>query len=263
MYAATNRLQTFGEFKRKATADIYYPWEIYEKAEPRVFFEPESTLSPVSVSYDRPFEPDPDGFGAWRPSRLKLGRPTWRPSRDRHGGHVEARPWWRLGRPIRILRGTIMPRFHGGRYLRQQGKARMLGRLRILASGHTPGRSPLPFGFVLPPQKPLVFPELAGFGDVPIGSVNTAGSTEPQRGFWGDLTSLLSQVGGAVMTVQAQKTQREIAAAGAATAQAQAQAAQAGVSQTLYRNLPLIAAVGGGGVLLYIFMGQRRQRRAA
>lgn len=152
-----------------------------------------------------------------------------------------------------------LTRFRGAQSLRQAGKVAVMGRLNILTSEHVPGRGTYPAVLRYVRQRPYQFPELAGFGETPVGSANPTGTAAPATGFWGNLESLLTKAGTVVLQTQTERAQRDIAASQAATAAAQAQQAQAGMLATLYRNLPIIAAVGGGGVLLYIFMQRRRR----
>lgn len=239
MISRDAKLPTLATVQARAVGDLYYPWEIYAQPEPQTPFGESDRLVPISVPEDLPFTPEEEdsGMGAWG-LRGQIG-----------------------SAPIRAFEGKKFPRFHTGHFLRRQGKVRIKKQLGIYPSGHIPGKGVFPRSLKKVPQLPTSFPELAGFEEVPVGSTNATGAAPPQQGWWGNLQSLLTTVGGAIMESQTQKTQREIAAAQAVTATAQAQAAQAGVTQVFYRNLPLLLAVGGGATLLFLYLRSQKKGR--
>ena len=229
MLAQGGKLINFEEARRKRTADIYLPGDV----------DPEIKARPFSKEY----------YFRGKGVRYK-GAPL-------RGGAVEAGRKLKLGRPIP---GSTMQRFTGGTSLRQQGKARIMGRLQMIPSGHIPGWGPFPGGLRTLPQQPQFFPELAGFGQAPVGAANATGTTPVTRGFWGDLTSILTQAGTVILGTQTAKTQAQIAASQASIAASQAAAQQATVSGMVWKYLPLILAVGGGTVILYLMIQQRKKR---
>ncbi len=258
---AHGKLVNFGEFQKRAQDDIYIPGEVVPQEEPTPITEEGYNLRFPFMLWDKPFDIPEDDPSLGRPPARKLGRP------------VRQRPWHiKLGRPVRQtawhpFKSKEFIRFHGGKSLRQPSKMKMLERLAILPSGNITRTIPF-VGFRNIRQQPQFFPELAGFGDflpinegapaIPVGAANPTGGGPATTGIWGNLISALTTAGQTVLQVQTQRTQREVAASQAAIAAAQTQTAQAGITQSLYQNLPLLIALAGGGAILYIYVSKKR-----
>ena len=248
MLAQSSKLINFEEARRRRMSDLYIPGDILQEGED----EPTPSVEDYELLGDRKVirrvrykgAPLTDMVAA-SGRRLKLGRP---------------------------IQGTTMKRFSGGTSLRQQGKARIMGRLRMIPSGHIPGETTFPMwmGWGNLPQQPMRFPELAGFGDdaesrgafqIPIGAANPTGGAPVATGFWGNLVSGLTQAGTAIIGVQTARTQASITASQASIAASRAAAQQASASGMIWKYLPLILAVGGGTLILYMVVQKRKQKR--
>ena len=154
-------------------------------------------------------------------------------------------------------------RFSTGHSLKARGKMRILENLHLIPSQAIRTNS---HGDV--PQMPMFFPELAGFGEVDVGTLNTtnASTAAPavSRDIWGNLTNILTKAGETWSTVQTSKyqasaagSQAEIAKSQEAIARLQTMAGQ--VRKSAEENWPwiLAAAVAGGALLFYM----KRKRR--
>lgn len=168
---------------------------------------------------------------------------------------IQKDPWAKEN--MTPLKGVPFTRFSGGKSLRQNGKVEAMKRLNMIPRSYDPSAPRVAWGTR---QLPKFFPELSGFGEAPVGSGNNTSDSSPTRGSWGELWSTLTTIGGQFLSLEQQKTQREIEASKAAVAEAQARTAGVGVTQTLYQNLPLFALVGVGGLGLVLYMSKKKRR---
>lgn len=252
MLARGERLTTFGEFKKKASEDIYLPGEVYPQGSPLPKVSEEYGARPLVVLWDYPFQLPDSGLGGL--GQVRRGRPVNSVPRKRVVKRVV---------PVGItpFSGSGFVRFSGGKSLREFGKEKILKDLAFLPSDRI--QNTVPFsGFRRIPQRPQYFPELAGFGqdEIPVGTANATGGGPVETGIWGNLVSLLTTAGAVMLQTETQQTQREISASQASIAASQAQTTQSKVLASLYNNLPLLIALVGGGTLLYIYMPRKKAR---
>lgn len=164
------------------------------------------------------------------------------------------------------ISGSIFTRYSSGRTLRQQGKERIYRTMSIAPTLHIARENgTINKSVSVIPQQPMNFPELAGFGELPVGAgtADVTSSPSVSRGLWGDLSNILTQVGQVYTTVTTQKYQTEIAKAQAEAARAKAitpfRFPFTGASVGIMSYLPWIA-LAGGGVLLATTLLKRKRR---
>lgn len=170
-------------------------------------------------------------------------------STDKPLGPVAMKAW---------LMETPLVRFSTGGTLRKASKEAILEKLGMTSSERD--MEVVPEGIRSIRQLPQDFPELAGFGAAPVGSVNPVGasgavSTDSVGGF---LSNILTTLTGGYVAVKTSKEQAEIAKAQSEITKAQI--ALKGLSQPISTSiggssmLPiLLVLAAGAGVMFFVF----------
>jgi hypothetical protein len=107
----------------------------------------------------------------------------------------------------------VLSRFHTGDTLKRQAKERVYRKLASVPMLTVKDwQKPLiPENIEVLPQQPQVFPELAGFDEIDIGEANAtaAPNASANRGFWGNLQSLLTTGTSIYTQIMQQKYQKQ------------------------------------------------------
>lgn len=163
-------------------------------------------------------------------------------------------------RKIKLAKKPVLRRFRTGYSLRKQSKKKMfdlMNTVPILDNGNIVPNIPENIRYIS--QQPTNFPELAGFDENPEGEKTTTNKPAITRGFWGNLTNTVTDVGSWYMSLE-QTRQKAKTKAAIERAKITSAFSPTVIYQKSKGYLPYIFAASILGMGLYFIKSKTKKR---